>query len=245
MSAPADGRLAIFDLGGKQRFATQPVVDAGDGIAGGCELSGRGTVLTPQTEQDRCIASSISQPSGSPDSFLNLLHEANQFFEVLFRRPHHLLNAPAMHLQDSLFSGRRKPLPSDILEFFFVQAEMVADFVQDGIPDLRADLFFTRANPPDVSPEQEDDVGHRAARHHAAVAERYALVQPENRFPFWNAQLSGRMVFYHHLHIAHVATKLPWEAVERLLDQLVEPFSGNPHQRASLIINGREMNLCY
>ena len=109
-----------------------------------------------------------------------------------------------------------------VSEFFFVESEVVADFVQKGITNLLHDLRFSRTDGLDVLLVEENVIG--------GIGRKDALKGPRN--PGKKAQqkatpvgLFRRRIFYNNRKVGQPAAKWLGQALQDLIGKLLETLT--------------------
>lgn len=115
-------------------------------------------------------------------------------------------------------------LPAEFVKAVVVDAEMVADLVDYGAPDLLDHFGFSAADRAYRDPVNGDPVGQYGRIVRRSLCERNAVVEPEQT-------LRSRLVFDRDGHVAHQAAQIWRKAVEGMGDHDLEPFGLHSHHQ--------------
>jgi hypothetical protein len=125
----------------------------------------------------------------------------------------------------------------------FIEAEIVAHFMDDRRSDLVADFVLRPGPALERLLEDEDDVGRDVAVIGAALVQGDPVVEAEKIPGRPQAQvlddLGGRKILHQHGHVLDLFPEASGQAVDRFSDELLEPLPGQgDHDRADFSIIG-------
>ena len=119
----------------------------------------------------------------------------------------------------------------NIFELVFIQAEIVAEFVNERQADLFADFGLVRADRFNILLIKHEVIRSRRQVKYALLGRGHAVKETQKQPPvlprMWR-WLVGRHIFHQNSNVTDATAEFLWQRVESLLDYLDEMFTLHP-----------------